>query len=345
MRGIPGYNKGVNLGGWLSQFECFTSPDHFDTFITEEDIKRISQMGLDHVRVPVDYTIIETEEGEIIESGYKHIDDCVAWCEKYGINMIIDLHKTFGYSFDPLDDTDKTIFFHDEKLQARFFALWTTIAKRYESKAHMLAFELLNEIVFPEISNEWNQIALKATEHIRKYAPKSWVIFGGTRYNAVISVPELPMTDDPYVAYTFHCYEPLIFTHQGAYWVKRMPLDFRIAYPQTIEEYRKASLMLDQNLVGAINDPNVPEIGPEFFEYLFKAALDTADERNIPLYCGEYGVIDRATPEDTIRWLDDIHSVFEKYEIGRAYWNWKEKDYDIAGDRCKNFIDELASRL
>ena len=45
----------------------------------------------------------------------------------------------------------------------------------------------------------------------------------------------LAEVNDPKVAYTFHSYEPLIFTHQGAYWVDGMPSDFRIAYPNTIE--------------------------------------------------------------------------------------------------------------
>ena len=56
MRGMDGYMRGVNLGGWLSQFDAPTK-EHFDTFITEDDIRRIAGLGLDHVRVPVDYTL------------------------------------------------------------------------------------------------------------------------------------------------------------------------------------------------------------------------------------------------------------------------------------------------
>ena len=61
MREFVGYQKGVNLGGWLSQ--CDHTKEHYDTFIGEEDIKRIASWGLDHVRVPVDYELIEKEEG------------------------------------------------------------------------------------------------------------------------------------------------------------------------------------------------------------------------------------------------------------------------------------------
>ena len=46
------------------------SDAHFNSFIQEADIKRISEMGFDHVRVPVDYNVLETETGEVIESAY-----------------------------------------------------------------------------------------------------------------------------------------------------------------------------------------------------------------------------------------------------------------------------------
>ena len=58
MRTLNGYMHGVNLGGWLSQ-TADTSKAHYDNFITEEDIAYIASLGLDHVRVPVDYTLLE----------------------------------------------------------------------------------------------------------------------------------------------------------------------------------------------------------------------------------------------------------------------------------------------
>jgi len=44
MRIFPGFQHGVNLGGWLSQ--CVATTDiHFDTFIGETDIERIAAMA------------------------------------------------------------------------------------------------------------------------------------------------------------------------------------------------------------------------------------------------------------------------------------------------------------
>ena len=344
MRGMEGYMRGVNLGGWLSQFDEPTK-EHFDSFITQEDIRRIAGMGLDHVRVPVDYTVIETEDGEPIEEGYRYIDNCVQWCRESGLHMILDIHKTYGYSFDPLDKDDKTIFFRDGARQKRFLDMWRTIARRYSADTDVVAYELLNEIVDVEVRDLWNSIALRAIEAIREFAPDTWIIFGGVNYNAVTAVPWLADTPDRKVAYTFHCYEPFIFTHQGAYWVDKMPLDFRIGYPKTVEEYREATKIVDPDCSFTIFNEDIRPIGTEFFIGLFEPALRTARERDIPLYCGEYGVIDRADREDAVRWLTNIHEVFEKYAIGRALWNYKEKDYGIAGEEARPYLQAIADKL
>ena len=57
MRRFEGFLKGVNLGGWISQFAAYDKA-HFDSFITEKDIQNIASLGFDHVRVPVDYVLL-----------------------------------------------------------------------------------------------------------------------------------------------------------------------------------------------------------------------------------------------------------------------------------------------
>ena len=57
------------------------------------------------------------------------------------------------------------------------------------------------------MAEAWNGIALHAIAEIRKFAPESWIIFGGVMYNNVLSVPMLAEVTDPKVAYTFHSYE------------------------------------------------------------------------------------------------------------------------------------------
>jgi len=328
MKKFEGFLKGVNLGGWISQFAEY-SEEHFNTFIQEADIKRISEMGFDHVRVPVDYNVIETEDGCVIESGYQHISDCIAWCKKYGLHLLLDVHEVYGYSFDPLKDMDRKKFFYDEEMQARFFRLWENIASRFGKEYETVAFELLNEIVLTDVYKAWNEVAQKAIQHIRTIAPNTYIIVGGVNYNNVTSVALLDAPYDDKIVYNFHCYDPLIFTHQKAYWIAGMPADFEMSYPAPLELYRQESKPYPKEAMGAIYREMLTSIGPEFFEALFKEAIMYAEKQNVPLYCGEYGVIESAPKEDTKRWLADIHSVFDKYGIGRAIWNYKGKDFGI----------------
>ena len=57
--------------------------------------------------------------------------------------------------------------------------------------------------------------------------------------------------------------------------------------------------------------------------------MEAAKKAGVPLYCGEYGVIELASQEDKDRWLADISKAFDTFGVGRALWNYKEKDFGI----------------
>lgn len=345
MRKFEGYQKGVNLGGWLSQADEKTK-EHYDTFILREDIEKIASWGCDNVRLPIDYIVIESENGDMLEDGYVYVDNCIKWCREFGLNILIDMHNTYGYTFDPLEvNGDKEIFFHNEDLQKRFYQMWDRISKRYAGQKDV-AFELLNEVISPDIKDEWNAIADKAIDTIRKNAPDTYVVVGGVCYNNVRSVPFLNPPKDDHVVYNFHCYEPMIFTHQRAWWMDNMPKDITVEYPATTAEYSEKSKGLDPDWAGAILKMKVKEMGADYFAELFEPAVEAAIKNNAPLYCGEYGVIDQAPANpSTINWIKDIHDAFEKYGIGRALWVYKEKDFGIVGPHYDSVRDEMIKNL
>ncbi|MBR1582707.1 MAG: cellulase family glycosylhydrolase [Spirochaetales bacterium] len=342
MRSFEGFRRGVNLGGWISQFKEY-DVNHFNSFITEKDIEDIASLGFDHVRVPVDYNVLEDEQGNAMESGFRYLDNCRLWCEKHGLNMLIDLHECFGYSFDPLKkDMDRRKFFYDEVLQKRFFSLWEKIADRFKGYPDQVAFEPLNEVVLFEVKDAWNGILRKYIKLIRSIAPESYIVVGGVFYNSVMTVAWLDVPVDPKIVYNFHCYEPIVFTHQGAYWQEQMPLDFRIGYPKSVEEYRQKHREIYRDTDGAVFMDGLSEMGVGFFERIFEPAVAKAEKDNVALYCGEYGVIDKADNNSKKLWLKDINQAFDKYAIGRALWNYKEKDFGLVGDSS---FEEVASIL
>ena len=345
MKKFEGFQKGVNLGGWISQFDAY-DPAHFQSFITEKDIAEIASLGFDHVRVPVDYNVLEDEEGNPREDGFRYLENCRKWCETQGLNMLIDLHECYGYSFDPLKkDMDRKAFFYDKALQDRFLNLWREIAVRFKDYSAQVAFEPLNEVVLYEVADAWNDLAGRYIELMRSIIPDCRLVIGGVCYNSVLTVPLLSLPTTEGITYNFHCYEPLIFTHQGAYWMDIMPEDFRIGYPKSLEEYRTSGIEFDENQGGAVYREGIREIGEGFFEDIFAPAIEKAEADDVPLYCGEYGVIDLAASEDKIRWLRDIHSVFKKYGIGHALWNYKEKDFGFQDERFADIRDQFIEIL
>ena len=167
MSEFKGYKNGVNMGGWLSQ--CDHSKERYDTFVTEKDFETVKSWGLDHVRIPIDYEVVEDKDGTPIESGHVYIQNAIDWCRKYGLNMILDLHKTAGFSFD--SGEKETGFFESDAYQERFYKLWERLAEKYGKYEDMLSFELLNEVTDKAYCEPWNRISNECIKRIRKIAP------------------------------------------------------------------------------------------------------------------------------------------------------------------------------
>lgn len=317
MKEFKGFVKGVDLGGWFSQ--CDYSKDRLDNFIQEEDFARIASLGLDHVRLPFDFNIIESKDGStVIEDGYTRIANAISLCRKYGLNIILDLHKTAGFSFD--DGEAETGFFESEKCQARFYAIWEQMATRFGHDPEHVAFELLNEVTDESYSRTWNEICRVCIGKIRAIAPDVVILVGSYWNNHVSAVKALDKPYDDKIVYNFHCYEPLMFTHQGAPWVKQMDTSFRQPFTES-------------------------GTTAAYFEEMFAEAVAYAEAQGTVLYCGEYGVIDRATPEDTLEWYKVINSVFTKHNIGRAAWTWRGMDFELCGPRMASVLPELVKYM
>ena len=274
MRAFEGFTRGINLGGWLSQ--CDHTKETYDNYIHEEDFRRIAGWGLDHVRVPIDYDLIENKEGEALPDGYTYIDNAIQWCQAAGLHMILDLHKTYGYSFD--DGEKECGFFDNPAHQERFYKLWEQLAHRYGKYSDMLAFELLNEVTKKEYCEIWNEIADTCIGRIRSIAPTVRILVGGYYNNSIEALPDLRPPQDENIVYTFHCYEPLIFTHQGAHWAPGMDTSFRMSIEETyskMTEYSKK--YLTQVTVGFGDfDPDA-KLDVDYFDKYFSEAVQVAE--------------------------------------------------------------------
>ena len=338
------YQAGTNLGGWISQYGEYDQ-DHFDSFISEADIEQIASWGMDHIRLPVDYPVLADEEsGEYSEIGFEYIDDCLAWCNTHDLNLIIDLHKAPGYSFNTLDENQ---LFDDPALQDRFVDLWATLTDRYDDIGDRLMFELVNEIVEPT-SERWNALAHRTIDAIRERDPDRYIVYGGNNYNAVDELENIELVDDDdRIVYTFHFYKPFLFTHQFASWseVTRV-YDTEVEYPG---EYPELAAFLEEHPEYADGYERFigETIDAEHVESQLQPAVDFMNETGRPIYCGEYGAITQAPLESRINWYRDVIDILKSHEIGRACWSYKsmsfgliDKDGEIASQEIIDTVSE-----
>ena len=311
-----GFHRGVNLGGWLSQ--CDYSDERMNTFIREEDFAVIASWGLDHVRIPIDYNVLETEDGGYRPEGFARLEKAIGWARANGLRVIIDLHKTAGFSFD--EATSEKGFFESEALQERFMRLWEELARHFGGDPERVAFELLNEVTSEQVIGVWNRIIAACIARIRVIAPETLILVGSYHNNSAPAVPALDPPYDDRVIYNFHCYEPLAFTHQGATWTAKIDPAKRVPF----------------------GEAGVTEA---YFEELFATAIAKAEKHGAELYCGEYGVIDKAEPEDALRWYETINRVFERHGIARAAWSYRQMDFGLADSRMDGVRDRLIKVL
>ena len=247
MKKINGFTCGMGIGGWLTNYKRFNVlPDkwrwtltigdfeHFESYITENDVKNIAKMGFDHVRVGFDQVVLEKEPFSYREEIFKLLENFVSWCRKYGLNIVFNLHKAVGNYCD-IDLTETLL--ESDPLQERFIALWEKIEERFHADTG-IAFELLNEVVDvdPEV---WNNLVEKTVKRLRALNPTRLLVVGGTSWNSVNKLDKMRVYDDENIIYTFHTYAPFEFTHQRGV-LQAAPLYYnrKTYYPGDIEPYR-----------------------------------------------------------------------------------------------------------
>jgi len=325
--------RGINIGGWLSQYRELTT-EHLDSFITRSDIEQIAKWGFDHIRLPVDYPVLEDDNqpGVYSEAGFQRIEACINWCRDCGLKVVFDLHHAPGFSFNNALQQEtihlNTLFTHKDS-QERFVSLWKAIASRLQTCADIVVFELLNEVVLPE-TDPWNKLAELTMQKIRVLSNESTLMVGSNRNNAPAELHALRKFVDRNLIYSFHFYEPLLFTHQKAPWIE-LTRNYQktIAYDESfpgLEQFLAENPRLSEPVGHSTSAIMNRELVDRFFEPVrnFRNARPDAQ-----LYCGEWGVIEYVAKQDKLAWVKDAKSIMENLQIGWAYWTYKAMDFGL----------------
>jgi hypothetical protein len=294
---------------------------------------------MDHVRLPIDYPVLEDDArpGVYLEEGFAYVDRCLDWCKAAGLQVILDLHRAPGYTFN---DLTRVPLFSDEALQQRLIDLWCAIARRYRGEGEYLTLELLNEIVLPS-SEPWNALATRLIAAIREIDPQRVIVVGGNYYNAADQMDQLRLPPDDRLVYTFHFYEPMIFTHQQAPWVpETFEYGLNVDYPAPAPDLTEFLAQKPQHRARLERFLD-RRLDRDLLREALQPAFDFARDSGYSIYCGEFGVIERAPRESNRNWHRDFIDLLREQHVGRACWSYKLMDFGLVDGDSRVIDPEL----
>ncbi len=310
-------NKGINISHWLSQSEA--RGEKRAAYFTEADVRFLAEAGFDHLRIPIDEEQMFTVDGKKEKEAFALLHDALSWCQKYQLKAVVDLHILRSHYFNAKEKP----LFTDQKEQIRFYDLWKELSselKKYPND--FLAYELMNEPVADD-HEDWNRIVDECIKTIRHLEPERSLIVGSNRWQGYETVRYLKLpAGDPNLIISFHYYLPFLLTHYQASWTDLKDYTRAVHYP--------GKLITDEELQTFSDEEkrryahwNQEIYTKEVIESHFKQVLEVAHAYGLPVYCGEFGCIDKAPEADKIRWYTDMIDLFDQYGIARANWDYK----------------------
>jgi len=301
------------LGSKEKRFSGFAKAS--DAAKREKMFADISNAGFRTVRIPINFgawASIDKPYRWENPDGLKMADLFVKWALTNNLNAILDLHHVeFDGSIAGAAKTERIVW------------LWKEIALCYKnSDPEKVFFEIRNE-PHDIKAGDWREQATEVINAVRKIAPDHTLIVGFHDWNSRQAMIDSKPFEDRNIIYTFHYYDPFIFTHQGATWsAVGLPELKDVPFPANDREIKvpeAAKKSWIESQIGLYRTDSKPE---KMYADL-KAAKDWALKHNVPIFLGEFGSYGKHPPmEDRCRHAATIYAAVGKLGIPNAWWEW-----------------------
>jgi endoglucanase len=309
--------RGTNVSHWLSQTAAMTEEDCLRRFGPDE-AERIRELGLDHIRLPVDEHRLWHANGRRDERGFDSLSRTIEWCRGVDLAVIVSFHALRSRRnlrprpplFEGPDGADVLA------------DLWTELSDTLRNlPLDAVAYELLGEPKAPD-DEQWNQVAAACIAAIREREPDRTLVLGSNRQNSCEAFDSLAIPEDPALILSFHYYEPTLLTHYRASWIPhRTAYQGPIRYPGVpIPATALAGLEpRAREALGAINRHY--DRGQICADMALPVSV--ARRSNHQLHCGEFGVYETVPDPLRLRWYRDVIDALEEHGIAWTTWDLK----------------------
>jgi endoglucanase len=308
--------RGTNISHWLSQSKR-RGAERREAFV-RKDAAFLAGLGLDHLRLPVDEEQLFAADGKPEAEAFDLLNRALDWCDEFSLRAVVDLHILRSHHFNEKERPLWT----QPAAQERFFQCWRDISAQIGKRSTLkVAYELMNEPVADD-PEQWNSLVERCAKVIRDLEPERRLVIGSNMWQSVdtFDVLRIP-AGDPNIILSFHYYHPMVLTHYRASWTKVGEYTGPVAYPGRLVPEEQVSAQ-PAELQRAMSPENIVFDRSTTARMIAKP-LDVARRLNLPLYCGEWGCIERAPMDSRVRWYQDVRSVLEDNYIGWATWDFQ----------------------
>jgi endoglucanase len=318
--------RGTNVSHWLSDTWGMTYGERMRSF-TRDDALRIRELGLDHLRLPVEEHYLWHSDGRRDRDGFETVFTTIEWCRDAELGVILDLRRHKSHRYPHPKPTHAYL-----DGAAGLPDLWRDLSDALVGlPVDSVAYELLGEPRLPD-DERWNRIAAECIAAIREREPDRTIVLGSNRMNSHAAFTSLSVPDDPHLILTFHYYEPMLLTHYRARWLaEHAAYEGPIRYPGV--PIPAADLAgVEPSLREALERTNRHYDGAQIRNDL-AVPVSVAERSGQPLYCGEFGVIRTVPDELRLRWYRDVIDALEEHGIAWSTWDLKGQFGLYNGDR------------
>lgn len=304
------FSRGVNLTGW---FQAGSARQIQFSKYTKEDFIRIKNLGCDVIRLPINlHSMTSGAPDYTLDPLFLDLlDQAVDWAEELQMHLLLDNH-----TFDPNANTLPSV-------EGILLKVWPQMAEHFKERSNYLYYEVLNE---PHgiTTALWCQIQLNVINAIRAIDTKHTIIVGPADYNSYNQLKNMPVYADTNLIYTFHFYDPFMFTHQGASWTENMQDVAGVPFPYDAARMPAVPASAKGTWVeGSLNnyryDGTVAKV-----KQLIDVATAFKTSRNVNIFCGEFGVYNLNSPHaDRVYWYEVVRKYLEEKGISWTTWDYQ----------------------
>jgi endoglucanase len=305
------FQRGVNLTNWL---QAGSARQIQFTKFTKQDLENIRSLGCDVIRLPINlHYMTDGEPNYTVDPlFYYFLDQIVDWTEELGLHLLLDNH-TFDVDASTADDVDQVL-----------VPVWRQMAEHYKGRSPLVYYEILNE---PHgISDaRWGVVQQEVIDAIRAVDPNHTIVVTGAGWGSYNNLKYLPNYRDDNLIYSFHFYDPFMFTHQGASWtdpsmepLSGVPFPYG-ADPMPLCPPELKGTWVESSLNSYKYDGTVARV-----KSLIDIAVSFSKQQYVPVFCGEFGVYMRnSKDEQRVYWYDVVTKYLDEKETPRTSWDYQ----------------------